>query len=796
MAGRKNVTPLLRYFAIVGVYLVCLSALKVIELFAFGIAISGGVRLPVMALAYNWEFASWAALAVGLLYGLLYFLSAKVAVRVAAGLYAILLLSEVCLSIYVAHNGFLLGSELLARPFGETLLAVKGAMGLVMPIVLSVLLLGCFYAVAIWRSIRPTRAAWMAAAVVSAMLLLSIIFKPSNLVVDRYAYYILNKVQYLAVDCHEYLRHSRDFRSAEEEPVAYDGVLVAELLATHPEWGTPCDMRYPLEREAVADTFLNPYFKVAEKGVVAPNVVIVLVESLGAELMGSGAMPFVDSLAATGLYWPNCLSTTTRSYGAVPGITGSVGGPRSFQLGIMPDHNTLFSLLKAAGYNTRAYYTGDFNFDCVYEYLAAQRVDYLSPIFQESSKLPSRNYNNWWGYEDDTLFARAGRELDAHARQHPSEPHLSLITTMSMHDPLNLRNRAVQSDCERRAARLPQMGANLAPIAAACVFTDDCLRQFFDDYRRIPGYENTLFVITGDHATGRQNGDKLSYHHVPLILWSPLVQQPATFRHTVTHNDVAPAIYGLLTAHYGLTAHPTVHWLGDGLDDTPKTLAVVSYVRDIKDVIFHDHYYQSSDGLHPEALYEFGDDLRLHPCDDTAVLDSCRRQLELLRYLYTYTYCANRLTSHPIVARHYTVMHTDILPTVIDCTYPEGSSELPSGEERDIVPIIQLKRSKGYSTVRVTVAADAVVKGDLSSRQYPDLIFCCWGEDGQQWYSEPLIKFISDGGRVKATKEFPIGGDEKGCLKVVAKMPDYSKDWKLGDGVTLSNIQIIIEYGK
>lgn len=781
-------SSLFRYLAIVGVYMVGLVVLKIVELLAVG-AVSDGRPLWVNAMVYNLVVASWTALGIGVLYWLIQLWSQKAARVVAAVLLAVLLLAEVGLTLYVSHNGFLLSSELVARPLGETLMAVKGAMGIVWPVVLTVVLLGGFTAIALWRAKRPTVAAWAVAAVMVVMLLLSLIFKMSHLLVGEHPQHILNKTLYLAADCRDYFQHSRN------PQVKYSEEEVAELTATHPEWGLPLDPHYPLERATPADTFLAPYFVSNRTDKPTPNIVIIVVESLGAEIMGTGAMPFVDSLAATGLYWRNCLSTTTRSYGAVPAITGSVSGPKCFQFGAMPDHNSLFTLLKKEGYSTRAYYAGDFNFDCIYEYLNAQQTDYLSPLFKEYAASPSRMAANSWGYDDDTLFVRTLKDLGDYSRKTPAAPHISLVTTLSMHEELHLSNTALQRDYERRAASLSPTpsGQKLASLFPVCLFTNDCLRQFMHNYSRLPGYENTIFVITGDHATGRQKGDNLSYHHVPLILWSPLIRQHATFTHTVTHNDVAPALYSLLTTQYGLPAHPTVHWLGDGLGPTPKTLVVVNYVHEIQDIIFHNHYYQSADNFTPEKLYSFGSDLVLHPCTDTAILDSCKRQLELMRYLVSYTYLTNHLTAHPTNKRQYSASEILIAPDAVFVT-PDTSYSQPY-YIHTVFPTKQFRSRPGYRLVRITFEADATLADELLPEQYPDF-FIYYTGNVKQHYGEPLYKLFSGKSHVSVTKEFPLSNEGLNELSIELRTPYHKDNWLPGSRITLSNIQISVKYGK
>ena len=782
-------SSLARYLAIVGVYLIALTVLKAVEYSTLGI---GDASVWLNGTVYNLVVASWAALGIGGLYLLIRLLSEKVATAVVAVLFALLLLAEVGLTMYVRHNGFLLGCELVARPLGETLTAIRGAVGVLLPLAMTLLLMGGFVALALWRAKRPSKAAWAVAVVMGVMMLLSLIFKLSHLVKDQYAYYILNKTHHLVADSYDYLRTSHTASASGEATVAYDGALVAELLATHPEWGQPMDSLYPLERPTPAGAFLSPYFRQGTGQ--APNVVVILVESLGADMMHTGAMPFVDSLAATGIYFPNCLSTTTRSYGAVPAITGSVGGPRCFQFGIMPDHNSLFSLLKAAGYNTRAYYTGDFNFDCIYEYLSAQQVDYLSPLYEEYKQLPASQQTNWWGYEDDTLFHRTLCDLADLSRRAPKTPFFSLVITMTMHEPMQLANETRQRDYDRRASQIPHKAGEgkLPTLFPACLFTDDALRQFFRDYSQLPGYENTLFVVTGDHSSGRKSGDQLSYHHVPLILWSPLLERNAEFRHVVTHNDVAPALYRLLTTHYDLPSHPSVHWLGDDLGPTPKTLLVVNYVHSIQEIVYHSYYYQAASRTQPEHLYRIGTDLQLHPCTDTTAMHTCRRQLELMRYLYSYTYLTNHLTAHPTAAREYTTVQKGYLHNEVRYAVPLGTTAESEPPMADIITGRQLLGTKDYSTVRVTIEADATVEGNWGIDQYPNLIFSL----GSQWYFTPSAKAISGDGRFYATKEFALNPTQNNNLHVSLNATKDPHNWQPGSSLTLSNILITIEYGK
>lgn len=790
------------YHAIAGAYILLLILLKVVELFLVHLDASNSFQLFVNALVYNLVVISWTVLAVGVLYLLVRLLSRRAAAWLAAVLFAILLFSEVGLLFYSLHNGYLLGCELVARPLAESWMAVRGAVGIVMPVVLTVILLGGFIALALWRAGRPSKAASAVLPVIVLFALLSLLFKTSHLIDSRHNYFILNKTWYLAADSYNYFASRGDSAESADFIPEYDPSMSAELHATHPEWGTPVDSLYPLERPFVPDSFLDSYFSPLDSNSSNrryPNIVVILVESLGHEMMGTGSMPFVDSLAATGLYWPNCLSATIRSYGALPALTGSVGGPKSFQFGTMPAHNSLLSLLKREGYNTRAYYGGEFTFDCIYEYLSAQQIDYLSPLFEKFQSSPDSKHGYWWGYNDDTLFNFALRNLNSQA----PAPHLSVITTLSMHDVLKLPD-ARQQYYEQRAEKLPMppAGWNLYGRYSVNLFTDDCLRNFIQGYSQRPDFQNTIFVIVGDHASGQQNGDKLSFHHVPLIIWSPLVSRPASFSHVVTHNDLAPALYSLLVSRYGLSPQPTVHWLGDGLGPSPKTLLVVNYTHEIHDIIFHNYYYQSANQFEPETLYSFGSDMLLHPCSDSTALANCRRQLELMRYLYTYTYCKDRLTAHPVYSHRFVVDRTIHVNKKIDCINHDTPPSVSKADEWSVLPSIRLTDTGEYNFARITIEADVTVHDSVYMNQFPYLVFHF--DNGQYLHeADRLSKFLLGDAtynrgtyRLSLSKEFALNPSHSNILSITLASSWNDEDWVPNARFTLSNTHITIAYAR
>lgn len=83
-------------------------------------------------------------------------------------------------------------------------------------------------------------------------------------------------------------------------------------------------------------------------------------------------------------------------------------------------------------------------------------------------------------------------------------------------------------------------------------YADWALRQFFEEARKQPWFDNTIFVLEGDH--GKLVGDAEcelpeSYNHIPLMIYSSRIQpeEKTAFGGQV---DIQPTILGLLNIDY------------------------------------------------------------------------------------------------------------------------------------------------------------------------------------------------------------------------------------------------------
>ncbi|TFG75769.1 MAG: hypothetical protein E4H26_05585 [Flavobacteriales bacterium] len=99
------------------------------------------------------------------------------------------------------------------------------------------------------------------------------------------------------------------------------------------------------------------------------------------------------------------------------------------------------------------------------------------------------------------------------------------------------------------------------------LYTDDALKWVFEAYKKQPNYENTIFVVTGDHRLiPIPQRNALSRFHVPLIIYSPLLKTTRKMSSVSSHFDVAPTLLAMIDKAYQLKMPKKVAWMGGTLD--------------------------------------------------------------------------------------------------------------------------------------------------------------------------------------------------------------------------------------
>lgn len=407
-------------------------------------------------------------------------------------------------------------------------------------------------------------------------------------------------------------------------PVVASAAPIAVVAAST----APANPDYPfLHRDQTPDT-LGPYFNPASSQ--PPHLVFIVVEGLGRTFSGPDAArgsftPFLDELAGQGLYWSNFLANQGRTFGVLPSVFGSLPfGEKGFAaLGArMPPQAGLLNVLKRQGYALRFYAGSDADFDNERAYLQQQGVEKIVDI-DDFGKGYRRNPYSSWGYDDSELVSRV--IADGPVAGSNSQPTVTVIQTMSMHTSYRFAGQdAYRRHLEQRLDALGIAEADkaayraFADIYATVLFTDDALRRYFEAAQKAPGYENTVFVITGDHRLPEIPMDsKIERYHVPLIMFSPLLRQPARFRAVSSHLDITPSLLAFLARGYGLQRPEQVAWTGTGLDTGSEFRNQHDIPLKHAKTILAD-FVAGSWYVSHEQLYRLEDGMRIVPADDAA----------------------------------------------------------------------------------------------------------------------------------------------------------------------------------
>lgn len=390
------------------------------------------------------------------------------------------------------------------------------------------------------------------------------------------------------------------------------------------------DKNFPFMRLDSSQNVLGNFFTTSKE---LPNFVFIIIESLGRSFSGDGAVdgsftPFLDSLARQSLYWKNFLSTSGRTFAVFSSLFGSLPfAEKGFlELGEkMPHHFSLISLLKQLGYKTAFYHGGDVHFDNMDVFFKKQNIDFILSDKNFGSgyrKMPSKTDGFSWGYGDKELFKRSMEIVNAEKKT----PRIDVYLTLSMHDPFLIEGQEFYRNKVRQQLQsLPLTVQQKAvyekyfDMYATVMYTDDALKEFFEEYRKRNDYQNTIFIITGDHRMPEiPIKTKLDRFHVPFLIYSPMLKRRETFASVSTHFDVLPSLIALLCENYKIETPKYVTWLGSGLDTMSyfRNIHSAPLMRNKKELLdYLDRQYFLAD----KKVYEVFDNLVTSKLTDDAV---------------------------------------------------------------------------------------------------------------------------------------------------------------------------------
>jgi phosphoglycerol transferase MdoB-like AlkP superfamily enzyme len=279
------------------------------------------------------------------------------------------------------------------------------------------------------------------------------------------------------------------------------------------------------------------------------NVVMVFLESVRASSTtlvdpSLNTTPFLAELAKTSLVASNAYAVVPHTSKALTAGHCGVAPPLDMQVteakprGIYA--RCLPQLLRDQGYRTAFFQSATEHF----EYRSNLVSNFGHQDFFPVDTMPKKGSSraNYFGWEDDIML-RPSRDW---LKQDPGRPLLATYLTVTSH-----HDYVVPSSIDvQQLAADPELNKYLNTIR----YQDRFLKRLFDQYRKLGLYQNTVFVIVGDHGEGfgehglRQH-DNTVYNEgvrIPLLVHDPQNPRQRTMRAPVQATALLATVAELL----------------------------------------------------------------------------------------------------------------------------------------------------------------------------------------------------------------------------------------------------------
>ncbi len=278
----------------------------------------------------------------------------------------------------------------------------------------------------------------------------------------------------------------------------------------------------------------------------ALNVVLVSVESLGAEFVGyhgntRGLTPVLDSLAKESLVFTSVFATGNRTVRGLEALALSIPPTPGQSIVKRPGNDELFTLgsvFEDRGYATRFIYGGYGYFDNMNAFFSTNDYQVVDRTALAKEKIA---YENIWGIADENLFDLALEEIDR-IRGVPgaaARPFFAHVMTTSNHRPYTYP--AGRIDIPSGTGR-----------DGAVKYSDYALGHFMEAAKKKPWFEDTLFVLTADHGANARGGAQIpvEQYRIPVLFYSPKHIPPGRVDRLMSQIDIPPTILGQLHFSY------------------------------------------------------------------------------------------------------------------------------------------------------------------------------------------------------------------------------------------------------
>ena len=289
---------------------------------------------------------------------------------------------------------------------------------------------------------------------------------------------------------------------------------------------------HPALRETVSSNAINKY-----------NVVIILMESFAGTHVGKlgsthNITPYFDALSKDGVLFTRMYSSGTRTNRGLSGTLLSFPSLPRFKsilndASIDQEFSSLANILKQRNYSTNFLVGGALEYDNRHGFFLGQGYDNFYGRYDYGNDV----FSTVWGVADEHLFNKSFEILATN--KHPT---LMTILTLTNHPTYEFPQK---DNIDPVAKILPdQMRMN------AFKYSDWALGEFMKKCESEGFFENTIFVILGDHGFissdyNQNTSIELASYYIPCLIIAPDLDSAINSR-TASQTDIIPTVLDLL----------------------------------------------------------------------------------------------------------------------------------------------------------------------------------------------------------------------------------------------------------
>ncbi len=344
------------------------------------------------------------------------------------------------------------------------------------------------------------------------------------------------------------------------------------------------------------------------------NVVVIFMESLAWNKLSItnpdiDPTPFVKSLAEKSILFTNFFAPTSATARAVFATVTGIPDVTSFKTRsrnpLIVDQHVVVNALR--DYEKYFFIGGSASWGNIRGILEHNLTDVH---MYEEGNFQNEHRNDVWGISDLDLFREANRILNEEQKQE-KKPFFAIIQTAGYHRPYTIPDDNAGFVTKDIGEELAHKRSFVSVAEYNSLrFSDHALHEFFKLAEKSDYYDNTIFLIFGDHGLSAPQSENmprgyvehnLINHQIPLIIAGAPIT-PQVIDRTASQVDILPTVMGILGRPYFTRAigrdalsAPTGEpgSLIYGWATTPSTIGFVQ----------GEYYYHSAGGK--EGLYKF-----------------------------------------------------------------------------------------------------------------------------------------------------------------------------------------------